>query len=188
MPDHPDPSDPDSLADLEARLRRLNPAPPAASCERRLARLLDVRTEDRRESRLLWMRFAPLAAAACVVLAGSWILQRQLARIATAQQGAPPATTAAVPGDDRDATPVPRHFVSPPVGDTPMDRLVPVSSQQYLRHASAGAVVELSDDLPARELRLEYDDAWHWHDPATGTNLRVFQPREEVILVPVETD
>ncbi len=181
MSDHPEPPDPDSLADLEARLLRLNPAPPAGSFERRLGRQLDTRDQGRRDHQRLWMRFAPVAAAACIVLAGSWMLQRQLARTTLVQQTSTPPETAPAAADAR-------HFVSPPAADSPMDRLVPVSSQQYLRHASPGSVVELGEDLPAREVRLEYDDAWHWHDPATGTNIRVFQPREEVILVPVEID
>ncbi len=192
----PDSQEPERFDDLESRLRRLSPAPPSASLERRLGRELDALSENRRQDNLVWMRFAPLAAAACLVLAGAWLLQRQLVLQGAARDGDTVAETAptAAPAASKNAAPVaaePRRFVSPPpleASGIPADRLVPVSSQQILREASPGGVIELPDQAPARELRLEYDDAWHWHDPETGTNVRVFRPREEVLLVPVETD
>ncbi|MCB1232069.1 MAG: hypothetical protein KDN19_17505 [Verrucomicrobiae bacterium] len=189
----PDSQEPNPLEDLEASLRKLTPAPPSASFEHRLGRELDQLTEDRRENRIIWVRFAPLAAAACLVLAGAWLFQRQLAQSSTASSsGNGQQVAAETAPETTPPAPAPsQRFVSPPPLDSssvPGDRLVPVSSQQILRQASQGDVVELPDQMPARELRLEYDDAWHWHDPETGTNIRVFRPREETLLVPIETD
>ena len=198
--DAPEPQDsPGQFDDLESQLRRLSPAPPSAAVERRLGRELDALTENRRQNRVIWMRFAPLAAAACVVLTGAWILQGHLGRQAMEQARAEANSSATAAeslvenSEPSSPAPVPasRKFVSPPAlpsSGVSSDRLVPVSSQQYLRQASQGGVVELSGQTPARELKLEYDDAWHWHDPETGTNVRVFRPREEVLLVPIETD
>jgi len=66
-------------------------------------------------------------------------------------------------------------------------RLVPVSSQGYLLKASSGGITQ-SKDGPVEELNLEYQDSYHWVDPATGTNIHFFTPRNERILVPVITD
>ena len=46
----------------------------------------------------------------------------------------------------------------------------------------------ITDEIPARRVTIEYDRAWHWHDPGTRTNIRVYQPREETVLVPLEVD
>ena len=46
----------------------------------------------------------------------------------------------------------------------------------------------ITDEIPARRVTIEYDRAWHWHDPGTGTNIRVFQPKAETVLVPLEVD
>ncbi|MBL9151957.1 MAG: hypothetical protein JNK37_05720 [Verrucomicrobiales bacterium] len=177
---------PPDLADLESRLSGLVPTPPAAHAGRRLGRRLDEMAAQRRESRQMWWRFAPVAAAACLTLAGLATLRHHL--------GTPAATGAVAEAvaDEPTATgPVEAPaFVSPPPIQTgiPADHFVPVSSQEILRETTPGGVIELSDRLRAREVRVEYDRAWHWHDPATQTNVRVFTPREEVILVPIETD
>lgn len=63
----------------------------------------------------------------------------------------------------------------------------PVSSQGYLLDASSGGVVE-TENGPGEIMQLQYRDAYHWHDPDTGTNIRFFQPREEEIVVPLIID
>jgi hypothetical protein len=37
-------------------------------------------------------------------------------------------------------------------------------------------------------MKLEYRDAYHWHDPETGTSIRYFQPRSEEVIIPLPTD
>ena len=181
--------DPNEFEDLESRLRRLSPAPPREDFERRLGRKLDTLSQNRQENQIVWMRFAPLAAAACLVLAGAWMIQRQLNSNLVSR----PADSVAENADPAAVTPTTeteRVFVSPPPisSGIPADRFVPVSSQQHLRQALQGDVVETPQSIPAREMKLEYDDSWHWLDPETQTNVRVFRPREEVVLVPIETD
>ncbi len=68
-----------------------------------------------------------------------------------------------------------------------LDRFVPVSAQGYLVNTSSGGVVE-TEEGPKRIVTLDYEDAYHWHDPETGTNLRFFQPRNEELFVPLEAD
>jgi len=193
-PEHQDDHGPASAdEDLERRLASLIPAAPRGGTQRRLGRELENLAETRSENRQIWMRFAPLAAAACVMLAGAWMVQRQLAGDhAQTETEAEVATVDAKP-EASAAEPEPEPgtvFVSPPPisSGIPADRFVPVSTQEILRQASPGGVVELSDEVSARELRLQYDQAWHWRDPKTRTNVRIFRPHEEILLVPIETD
>jgi hypothetical protein len=180
----PSSDDSSDLSDLERRLSRLIPAGPAEPAARRLSRHLDSLASQRRESRRIWWRVAPLAAAACVTLFAGLHWKRQLISAAADSRvvQAPVEDPAAVS---------PRSFVSPPPVKTgiPAENFVPVSSQEFLRQTRPGEVIETGDSrMPAREIRVEYDDAWHWHDPDTRTNIRIFRPREEVILVPIGTD
>ena len=190
------PQEPNEFEELEQQLRSLTPAPPKAHVERQIGRELDLLADHRRENRIVWIRFAPLAAAACLVLAGAGWFQHQLATTpvisASSADSAKSniAQSATLSEEPAAAVSSSRPFVSPPPISTgiPAERFVPVSSQEYFRQASEGSVVELSGKVPARELRVEYDDAWHWHDPETQTNVRIFRPREEILLVPVTTD
>lgn len=179
----PDPShdDPQDFSDLERQLTRLVPAAPGAAARRRMERQLEALATRRRDARKMWWRFAPVAAAAAVTLAGIALVRHQIT-------GAQPETVAASPAGSETAAEA--RFVPPPpiVTGIPAEHFVPVSSQEFLRQTREGGVVELPDRVRAREIRVEYDDAWHWHDPATQTNVRIFRPREEIFLVPIETD
>jgi len=67
------------------------------------------------------------------------------------------------------------------------ENFVPVSAHGYLLNASSGGVIE-TEDGPQERLNLEYRDAYHWHDPDTGTNIRFFRPRSEEVIIPLQTD
>ena len=43
-------------------------------------------------------------------------------------------------------------------------------------------------DRRRERMSVEYRDAYHWHDPETGTNIRFFKPRSEEVIVPLQTD
>ncbi len=63
----------------------------------------------------------------------------------------------------------------------------PVSAQGFLVNSSSGGLIETEEGV-REKMNLEYRDAYHWHDPQTGTNIRYFQPRSEEIIVPLPTD
>lgn len=181
----PSPEDSPDFADLERRLARLTPAAPSPLAERRFLRHLDELSIARREARQRWWRFAPVAAAACLVLLGVAVVRPRLAEPAARTVTEAPAAPAATDPRNRPADP---GTPPPVVTGIPADHFLPVSAQEFLRETTPGGIVEGSDRRPLREIRVEYDKAWHWHDPATQTNIRIFSPREEVILVPIETD
>lgn len=63
----------------------------------------------------------------------------------------------------------------------------PVSAQGFLVNSSSGGLVE-TEEGPREKMKLEYRDAYHWHDPETGTSIRYFQPRSEEVIIPLPTD
>ena len=64
-------------------------------------------------------------------------------------------------------------------------RLEPVSAQNILRETSEGGIAFVSGEVPYREVYLDYEDAYRWRDPETETELTYYQPRREVMYVPV---
>jgi len=74
-----------------------------------------------------------------------------------------------------------------PASTESVDRFAPVSSQGYVLRASSGGFIE-TEEGPAERVRVEYGNAYHWHDSATGTNLRVFTPSNEEFVVPLSAD
>lgn len=87
-----------------------------------------------------------------------------------------PQTTAA-PAAPTPATPAPLEA----------GQFQPVSAQGFLIHSSSEGLIE-TEEGPQERLNLEYRDAYHWHDPETGTSIRYFQPRNEEIMIPLQTD
>lgn len=70
--------DEQNFDELEEQLARLMPQGPEPSYLRALGRHLDGLEEERRESeakKIVWVRFAPLAAAACVALGVTLFVQ-----------------------------------------------------------------------------------------------------------------
>ena len=67
------------------------------------------------------------------------------------------------------------------------DRFLPVSAHGFLMNTSSGGVIQ-TDDGPRERVNLEYQDAYHWHDPESGTNIRLFQPRRDEVIIPLQTD
>lgn len=118
-----------------------------------------------------WRRVIPLTLAGCLVMFAYGMFQ--YGSIFEQQNGEIASTTNPV--------------VVPESPDPSFDRFVPVSAQGYLVNTSSGGVVE-TEDGPKRVLTLDYEDAYHWHDPKTGTNIRFFQPRNEELIVPLEAD
>ncbi|NNE91905.1 MAG: hypothetical protein HKN23_09690 [Verrucomicrobiales bacterium] len=166
------------FAGLEEDLKRLRPSPMQADFVAELEQdLKRVRKKSRRETQIAMARFIPLAAAACIVLIGYLTIQ-----LGYFSQESP--ETAAV----EQVTPDPALVNGLPPRPVE-DRFQPVSAQGYLRKTSAGGVIELEETGEfAREVSMEFEDVYHWHDPETGTSIRLFAPREERVLIQVPVD
>lgn len=168
---HPGQHGPDD--ELEAMLRKLEPSTLDPDLVARLEREGESMAASKAydPTRMHWRRVIPLTLACCLVMAGYAYFQYGPGR-----QSEP--TVAKM-------TPVPAESIQSTA--TGFDRFEPVSAQGYLVNTSSGGVVQ-TDQGPQEKVELEYQDAYHWRDPKTGTNIRFFQPRKEELIVPLRTD
>lgn len=159
--------------ELEALLKKLVPTPlnfdliVELNCDQeRIAR-----EREANAARVRSRRIVPLSVVSAVLMAGFGYMQfgDRLAgsNDVSAEGGTVVATPVAAPATEPE--------------------YVPVSAHGYLLNTSSAGVIQ-TDEGPRQRLNLEYEDAYHWHDPASGTNIRFFQPRSEEVIVPLQTD
>lgn len=167
-----------SDAELESLLRKLEPTDLSADFVSELrrdhARIAANAAHD--PLRPHWRRVIPLTIVSCLAMIGYGLFQYgpaipedEAATVEASSTGLDETTTVPAP-------------VAPG-----LDRFVPVSAQGYLIDSSSEGVIE-TEDGPRRKVKRNYRDAYHWHDPETGTNIRFFQPRNEEVIVPLRTD
>jgi len=154
--------------ELENELRRLVPSKINASLIDRLAlehASLAAAPASRTHSR--WM--VPTLVACTVVFCGTtfWKVRSSLKSPAVVQRSK---------SDQRTTAPTRSR-----------DEFVPISNEGRLVRASSGGIIE-SESGPRERLELDFEDVYHWHNPDTATDIRVFTPRREVIMIPVQTD
>ena len=178
--------DPDKLdeEELESLLRRLRPSPldvgRVAEYNRERERVLLERSLA--PSKMQWSRVVPLVLVGTVAMFG-FALHRygERLRLEGASASTPPPAAATLVRSEEKALPS-----SVPVAlDDP--RFLPVSVHGTVVNTSSGGVVE-TESGPRERLSIEYRDAFHWHDPESGTNVRLFRPRTEEFVVPLPTD
>jgi hypothetical protein len=153
----------DELEQLEAELKRLQPAAPSRALVDRIERELEPAPAGKRQKRatVRWLWFAALPAAAAVALTVRF--SREAA-----------------------ATSAPRQVsASPIVTAAPAEALKPVAAENVLYAAKDEGFVTLADGTPARRERLQYVDTITWKNPRTNASLKWTVPREEVRVVPV---
>ncbi|MDF1738419.1 MAG: hypothetical protein P1U86_04610 [Verrucomicrobiales bacterium] len=180
---------PENDRDLEALLKGLDPAALDVGVEADLLRDFE-RVASRIEpsgsaydpNHIQWRRVIPLTAVCCavmVVLGYMKIRERLPDDVVSVSSEPVPALTLS---DESSSASVP----GVPAGES-VDRFLPVSAQGYLFESSSGGVISTPDG-PREKMNVKYGDAYHWHDPETGTNIRFFQPRSEEIVVPLQTN
>jgi len=163
----------DDLVWLEQQLRALEPAAIEVATELRLERACQraLLTERHNSSRRQLSRALILALIFVVFLGGYGFYQFDLAANREAPQPASPKLV---------------DTLAPSSGSA-MDRFAPVSSQDYVLRTSSGGIIDTEEGL-AERVRVEYGNAYHWHDSATGTNLRFFTPSNDEFVVPLSAD
>lgn len=164
---------PTSDEELEALLRRLEPMPLQVDfvAELRRDRERIAIAQSHSPAKMQWRRVIPLTLVGTLAMVGFALYQHG----ATLFPVDPPSSEVA--------------SAASPLAPAPAaePQFVPVSMQGYLMKTSAGGVVE-TEAGPRQKLQVDYQDAYHWHDPASGTNIRYFEPRREEVFVPLSTD
>lgn len=161
--------------ELEALLRKLEPSQLGRDRIETLHRAGRIAVAEcaHDPTRIHWRRVVPLTLAGCLAMFAYAAYHAAPVMNGTVDMAATETSSPAV------ATPVPVSSAT--------DRFIPISSQGYVLNASSGGVVQ-TDEGPRERVTVEFEDAYHWHDPATGTNIRFFQPRNEEFSVPLRTD
>ncbi len=163
---------------LEAELRRLMPTRMNVDFVEELARdherIVETKAGKVAKAPLLML---PLLGLCAAVVCGMvfWQLRDMPAPAAG-------ATTVSVEPVVTDPAMAP---VSAPA-HRPRGEFVPVETQGYLIHADTGGIVE-SPEGPQRTYELRYEDVDHWHNPETSTHIRIYSPRRESVVLPVQT-
>lgn len=153
----------DDLAQLEAELKRLRPAPLAPELTARIAAVLGTVARPRRERTSRFWNWIALPAAA----AGSALLVH-LAESRLVAPGSVIGKASAVG--------------AAPAAEPPYK---PVAAEKLLVSASDEGLVTLDDGTPARRRRLRFVDTITWRDPRTNASITWSVPREEVRVTPV---
>lgn len=178
---------PENDDELEALLKGLDPAALDVGIEADLLRDWE-RVASRREpsgssydpNHVQWRRVIPLTAVCCAAMfvLGYLKVREGLPAKAVVNADLPVMTISDVP-------------TAPPAVESAaggsVDRFLPVSAQGYLLESSSGGVISTPDG-PREKMNVKFRDAYHWHDPNTGTNIRFFQPRSEELVVPLQTN
>jgi len=155
------------LHQLEAELKRLQPAAPSRELAARVERDLALPSAQRplAKIRWLWAAVLPVAAAIAVVFV-------QFSRGPESRRPLP----ATVPPASRAVND------AAAVNEAP---LKPVAAENVLVAASDEGLVTLEDGTQARRERRHYVDTITWKNPRSNASLTWSVPREEVRVVPI---
>jgi hypothetical protein len=159
----------DPLKQLEQELARLVPGRPDPHLQARLRETVAAESARQRSSlpaparrRSWWRQALPLAAAAAFGI-GTWVILGTTAdRFGGAAGDAPAAASA--DGQFR-----------------------PVRAQNTLIGVDEAGIVNLQGGQLARSVRYRFMDSVRFENPEDGSIIEMKVPREEILLVPVQT-
>ncbi len=163
--------------DIEQELRKLRPVPPAEGLQVRIEKSLGADADKdtnkqpgRIGSPVITLRWAiPLGLAAALAIAAFVSL--------------PKNTPVAEPKE----TTVLNRDHSAPVEPSAPARFVPVKARHVLMNAQEEGIFYIDDHIPARRMRYRFVDSYTWENSSDGSSLRVALPREEVLLIRLDT-
>lgn len=166
----------DPLENLEKELKGLNPQPVSAELRRRIAEELEHPGRKVLLSPLAlpWNWLAVAAAAVVLVMVG--LASRRLWPQQDEIVAEPVLADAAVAEKPRRTVVVERVIHGP----------VAVETLLVSQH-DEGPVI-MADRTPARRMRYRYVDQMRWQHPERGVNYSVSAPRDEIVLVSMETN
>ncbi len=177
---------------LESALSRLKPNAPDDAFVEALAEKLEepkeVQPETVPRNKIVYLKLAPLALAACLMLAATIALRYQWTQSS-------PAATGAV-GSDLTEAEVPKATLAPapegtllPASSTShiQGGLVPVSMDKTVESALDQGIISPDGQVPLRQIDLRIQHSLRLYDEDTQTDIHVQYPEEETILVPEDT-
>ena len=162
------------FSDLEAELKRMQPAPVSPELTTRVERALNEARETatatagvlpKAKVRTNWFALGFGVAAAAVFLL--------LARVNVEQPATKQSTIAA-------------NRISPAPTARAADAFVPDGLTRVVYQTrDEGLVYPRTAEQPVRRVRSRSRETLHWKNPSSGASLRVSYPTEEIQLIPV---
>ena len=160
---------------FEERLRSIRPAQVDPRVKSRIEAGIDKRERDRRLARFrAGIGWAGMAVAASLLITFGFLLFNGRLSISPAFRESP-ESMAVDPNSAQSDTPEEDNAFKP------------VLAENNLTNRIDEGIVFLRNGLTARRYRYEFIDRVVWENPANGAIVEMEIPRDEVILVPVQT-
>ena len=161
--------------DFEARLRSLKPVQAGSELETGIAEALRQSARERRMAKLRSaLSWGGMALAASLLMTFGFLLFNGRFALEPKASGPPPSSAVAVEEKSESSLSAP-------------DAFKPVLAENTLQNRVDEGIVFLRNGLTARRYRYEFVDRVVWRNPVDGATVEMKIPRDEVILVPVQT-
>ncbi len=165
--------------ELEALLRGIRPAPIETTQLRSLARSLDRAVAERSVTSIHWKRLVVMAGF-CFALSGAFLFNQ----IGTLRSTKAKQIVSSSNSQSASDTSVIAERIA---NTTAFPEPLPVTSHGTMINASNGGVIQTNEGL-RQKIEVETQDAYHWHDAETGTEIHYTEPQREEFLIPLLTD
>ena len=159
---------------FEEQLRSIQPAAPSMELGDRIGSA--IASVERRKRMAQWRMagaWGGLAAAAAALITFGILLFNGRLEIATSSQGAEESALPTLALEDSPAA--------------QPDAFRPVLAENNLKGRIDEGIVFLDNGLTARRYRYEFIDRVVWRNPSDGAVVEMEIPRDEVVLIPVQT-
>ena len=161
--------------EFENRLKKARPAPPTELVEARIEKALQARERQKRMARVRqFLSWGGLAMAASILIVMGILMFN--GRLDFEKHSQEPE---AVPAQSQTTQSAPEAAVA--------DEFEPVVAENNLKGRVDEGIVFLRNGLTARRYRYEFVDRVVWRNPSDGAVIEMEVPRDEVVLVPVQT-
>lgn len=162
--------------DFEERLRQFRPGPVPSGLETRIGQALEAGARASRRRRMgSTIAWGGIIVAASVLITFGVLLFNGRLNFASGGNPVPAAAAQSSANSNLPGT------------GQPADTFAPVLAENNLQNRVDEGIVFLRNGLTARRYRYEFLDRVVWKNPATGAVVEMEIPRDEVILVPVQT-
>lgn len=162
---------------FEDQLRQFRPAKAGVQLETRIGKALEqAGRSERRRRTISFLTWGSVAVAASVLITLGVLLFN--GRLSIAPSGSQPS-----PVEPLAAEVEPEPIAS----EETIDSFKPVLAENNLQNRVDEGIVFLRNGLTARRYRYEFLDRVVWKNPSNGAIVEMEIPRDEVILVPVQT-
>jgi hypothetical protein len=165
---------------FEERLRKIQPVRPSKEVYQKVdSALASVQSHRRMNKVLAFGAWGGMGVAATILIVFGLLLFN--GRIQTPEPGSEPVVM------DVGEPPVQASETAESEPNLEQDSFKPVLAENNLKNRIDEGIVFLRNGLTARRYRYEFVDRVVWKNPTNGAVMEMEIPRDEVVLIPVQT-